>query len=100
MTTALPEFVTRLSETSYEFRIWVQPGAHKTCLAGIHDHCLKLKLKAPPVDNKANKEMISSLSSLLGVRSRDILLKSGSKSRRKVVHISMDKEPDWKIFEV
>ncbi len=95
----LPEFVSRLSETVYEFRIWAQPGAKETCPAGIHDQCLKLKLKAPPVDNKANKEMISSLAKILGVKPGDIVLKKGHKSRRKVVHINIKREPNWEVFE-
>lgn len=95
----LPEFVTKISETVYELRIWVQPGANRSCQAGIHDQCLKLKVKSPPVDNKANKEIVSSLAKMLNLRPRDVRLKKGHKSRRKVIHITIEKEPDWNIFE-
>ena len=35
----------------------VRPGASKTECAGLYGESMKLTLKAPPVDGKANKEL-------------------------------------------
>jgi len=46
---------------------------------------LKLAIQAPPVDGKANEEVIKFLAGLLTIPLRDITLKSGAQGRRKQV---------------
>jgi uncharacterized protein (TIGR00251 family) len=36
----------------------VQPGAKRTEVAGVHGDALKIRLAAPPVDGKANAELV------------------------------------------
>jgi len=69
------------------FRVWAQPGARATEPAGEREGALKLKIAAPPVDGKANKECVRFLSSLFGVSSREVEIKSGHSSRTKVVRV-------------
>jgi len=33
--------------------VYIQPGASKTELAGLHGGCIKIRIAAPPVDNAA-----------------------------------------------
>lgn len=68
--------------------VHVQPKASRNSVSGIHDNCLKIAVTSPPVDGKANKAIIQFLSKLLKIPKKDILLKSGQSSRRKLFHIS------------
>jgi len=65
----------------------VQPGARKSEIAGVHGDALKVRLAAPPVEGKANAELLRYLSHEFGVAARDVTLVSGEKSRRKIVCI-------------
>lgn len=66
----------------------IQPGAKRSELAGEHGERLKIRLQAPPVDGKANTELIRFLGKLFGVPRRDIQIESGELSRQKRVRIS------------
>jgi uncharacterized protein (TIGR00251 family) len=65
----------------------VQPGAGRTAVAGTHGAALKLKLAAPPVDGKANAELLRFLADAFGVPLRNVALERGMASRTKVVRI-------------
>jgi uncharacterized protein (TIGR00251 family) len=80
-------YLTQLADGTILLRLHVQPKASKTRIAGIHDGCLKLAIAAPPVDGKANQEVVKFLADLLAIPSRDITLKSGAQGRRKQVVI-------------
>ncbi len=64
-------------------RLHVQPKASKTRIVGLFDGCLKLAILAPPVDGKANEEVVKFLASVLAIPNRDITLKSGLQGRKK-----------------
>ncbi len=65
--------------------LYIQPGASKSEIIGEHNGSLKIKIKAPPVDGKANDEVIAFMAKTLGVSKRDISLVKGDKSREKKV---------------
>lgn len=65
----------------------VQPGVKRTEVAGLHGDALKIKLAAPPVDGKANAALLKFIAETFGVPLRQVTLKQGEKSRRKVVEI-------------
>ena len=64
-------------------KIYTQPRASRTRVVGMHDGMLKIACTSPPVDGKANKELIDFFSRMLRVAKRDIELKRGQSSRRK-----------------
>jgi uncharacterized protein (TIGR00251 family) len=66
----------------------VQPGASRTEVAGTHGDALKVRLAAPPVDGKANAELLRFLAEAFGVPRRDVTLLRGESSRAKVVRIT------------
>ncbi len=66
----------------------VQPGAKKTEVAGLHGDALKIRLSAPPVEGQANAALLSWLADFFRVPKRQVILKHGETSRRKVVAIS------------
>jgi uncharacterized protein (TIGR00251 family) len=55
---------------------------------GIRDDgALVVALKAPPVDGKANAELVKLLAGALGVKKRAVRIASGHNGRRKVIDI-------------
>ncbi len=63
----------------------VQPRASKTEVVGWHGGAIKIRIKAPPVDGAANKELIRYLSKTLGIPKSSISIATGQSSRRKQV---------------
>ena len=63
----------------------IQPGASRTALAGLHGEALKIRLAAPPVDGKANAELIALIADHFGCRKQDVAIKTGASARIKRV---------------
>ncbi len=59
------------------------PRASKTAIQGLHGDALKIRLRAPPVDGKANEALLEFLAETLGLPSRNLRLVSGETSRQK-----------------
>lgn len=68
-------------------KIRVIPRAKKTAVQGLHGEQLKIRLNAPPVDGKANKELIAFLSRETGVPRSGIELIGGETSRDKQIRL-------------
>ena len=62
--------------------VYVQPKAKKNEIEGVDEWRgrLKVRIKAPPVEGKANKELVKFLSKLLGA---EVSLVRGETSREK-----------------
>ncbi len=75
----------------------MSPGSSRTEFHSVMDDgCFKIRLKAPPVDGKANAELVRWLSRQFGVSAGSVQIKSGSSSRRKTVKIvSPPITPPW-----
>ena len=71
----------------WRLRVAVQPGASRTEVVGVHDGCLKLRIAAPPVDGRANDELVRWLARQLEVPRAQLRIASGESSRRKSVAI-------------
>ncbi len=67
--------------------IHLQPGAKKNICVGVSHSVLKIKVKSPPINDRANKELIATLSTLLDIHQQSISLK-GERSRYKTAIIS------------
>ena len=66
----------------------IQPGAKSTGVVGEHGDRLKLKISAPPVDNKANAFLLDWVASQLGMPKSAVSLVRGAASRQKTVAVS------------
>lgn len=64
-------------------RVHAQPGAKRTEVAGLHGESLKIRVAAPPLEDRANEALAAFLAERLGVARRDVKLASGAKSREK-----------------
>ncbi|MBI4652425.1 YggU family protein [Candidatus Desantisbacteria bacterium] len=69
------------------FRIRVQPKSSRTEIYGIVNETIKLRLAAPPTDNKANLECIAFLSKKFCIPKSSIQILQGQKSREKIIKI-------------
>lgn len=74
------------------FAVRVQPGAKSDEILGWIDDAqgnplLKLRLRAPALEGRANAALIDFLAESLGVRSRQILIEKGGKSRGKIIAV-------------
>ncbi|OIP44633.1 MAG: YggU family protein [Deltaproteobacteria bacterium CG2_30_63_29] len=72
---------------STRIELHVIPKAKRTAVAGMHDGRIKLEIAAPPVDGKANLEVVRFLSKTLKLKKADVRLVSGLTSRQKVVEL-------------
>lgn len=65
----------------------VQPRASKDELAGTMDGALKIRLRAPALENRANEALIEFLADLLKTAKSAVRIQSGAQSRSKRVEI-------------
>lgn len=63
------------------------PNSSKNEICGVMENALKVKIKAPAVENKANLELVKYFSKLLKVSKSSISLVSGSTSKIKSLYI-------------
>jgi uncharacterized protein (TIGR00251 family) len=71
-----------------ELKLYIQPGASKTEIVGLHGDSLKIKIKSPPVEGEANLELLKFLQKKLKLKKDQLELIRGEKSRNKVVLIT------------
>ena len=68
-------------------RVHVIPNAKIDGVAGEHDGAIKIKLRAPAIEGKANTALVRFLADKLKLPRNAIVLQRGDKSRDKLVRI-------------
>ena len=63
------------------------PNAKIDQIAGEHAGAIKIKLRAPAVEGKANAALINFLAERLNMSARTIVLLHGQRSRNKIIRI-------------
>lgn len=76
----------------------MQPGARETGVAGFYQQCLRVRLAAPAVDNKANKALVAFVADALGLKKSQVTIERGHASRKKHLALACTAEPDWRVF--
>lgn len=79
--------------------IKVKPNARVSALMPGTDGVWTARLKAPPVDGRANKELIAVLAAYWGCPPSRIRIKSGAGARIKQVCIDTDDPPNLKRID-
>jgi uncharacterized protein len=69
-------------------RVHVVPNAMSDCIVGEHGGAVKIKLRAPAVEGKANAALISFLAEQLNISRGAIALERGHKSRDKLIRVN------------
>jgi|GEM_PF-594412 len=69
-------------------RLWVRakPGARRAQLTLV-DEQLVVSVTAPPVDGKANADIVACVAALIGVRKSQVRLHTGARARDKELHV-------------
>ena len=68
-------------------RFHIVPNAKQNKVMGERGAAIKIKLRAPAVEGKANAALRSFLAEELKISERSIVLERGQKSREKIIHI-------------
>lgn len=68
-------------------QVKVKPNAKASLLAQAKDGTWLAQLKSPPVDGKANRELIELVAEHFGCRKADVTIRSGAAGRMKLVQI-------------
>ncbi|MFI3291827.1 MAG: DUF167 family protein [Opitutales bacterium] len=74
-------------ENNQLIAIKIIPNSSKNQFVGILDGALKIKITAPPIEGKANAQLIKFLSKQSGVSKSKIIIESGSTSKHKMISI-------------
>lgn len=75
------------SAQAWLLRIRLQPAARRSGVAGEHGDRLKIAVRAPAVEGKANEALLRWLSEQLGVPRTTVTLVSGQTSRDKRIAV-------------
>lgn len=71
-------------------QVKVKPNSKRQSIEEAPDGSLLVHLKSPPVDGKANEELIALLAKKFDVPKSKITIKSGLSSKTKLVEIDTD----------
>jgi uncharacterized protein (TIGR00251 family) len=81
--------------------VHVMPNAARTQIQGLHDGALHVRLKAPPVEGKANLALQAWLAKALGVPKAAVELVRGATARRKQLRVAASHVPqaNWPALQ-
>lgn len=65
----------------------VKPNSKQVSITEETDGSLTVRLHSPPVDGKANQELIALLSKRFGIPKSQIIIKSGLSSKNKLIEL-------------
>ncbi len=71
------------------FNVKAVPNSSKNLIVGLLDNSLKIKIKAPAVENAANKELIKFFSKRFKISKSDINFIGGMNSKRKKIKLPL-----------
>ena len=81
------DITENISNATVTFSVRVQPRASKDEIAGVMEGALKIRLRAPAVENRANEALVEFLADLLKTAKSAVRIQSGAQSRLKRVEI-------------
>jgi hypothetical protein len=69
-------------------RVKVKPNSRVDELAALADGSYEARVKAPPIDGKANAALIALIATHFGLRKAQVTIKSGASGRQKLVQLA------------
>jgi uncharacterized protein len=70
------------------FAVRVQPRARRTGIAGTHGDALRIALATPPIDGRANDELLRYFADLFRVSRSAVHILAGENGRNKIIRIA------------
>ena len=86
-------------EDYFIINLKVVPNAKKSEIVGVLDDALKIKISAPPVEGKANAQIIKFFCDYLNVSKSKLEIISGEKSKYKLLKVKALFKDFEKVFE-
>ncbi|KAL2528097.1 hypothetical protein Fot_20698 [Forsythia ovata] len=80
-----PACIRLIPPSSVAITIHAKPGSKIATITDFDDEALGVQIDAPAKDGEANAALLDYISSVIGVKRRQVSIGSGSKSRDKVV---------------
>lgn len=80
-----PACLRSVPPSSVAITIHAKPGSKLSSITDISDEALGVQIDAPAKDGEANAALLDYISSVIGVKKRQVSIGAGSKSRDKVV---------------
>ncbi|KAG5035924.1 hypothetical protein AAZX31_04G196300 [Glycine max] len=80
-----PSCIRSVPPSSVAITIHAKPGSKSASVTDISDEAVGVQIDAPARDGEANAALLDYISSVLGVKRRQVSLGTGSKSRDKTV---------------
>lgn len=77
-----------LDDEHNDIIVHIKPNAGSNSIKGFKEGALYLGIAAPPVNNRANSELVKYLSKILGISKSCVDIKRGLTSSTKVIHVS------------
>jgi len=68
-------------------QVKIRPRARRAGFRGFLGDCVKIDVQAPPVDGRANEELIEMIASLAGVPGSCVSILLGKTSARKTIEV-------------
>ncbi len=78
----------RVREEAATFEVHVLPRASREGVAGVAGTAVRVRLTAPPLENRANEALVRFLSAALEVPRSRVEIVTGKRGRKKVVRVS------------
>ncbi|XP_068662136.1 uncharacterized protein [Aristolochia californica] len=80
-----PACLRLISPSTVAITIHAKPGSKVATITDLSEEAVGVQIDAPAKDGEANAALLEYISSVLGVKRRQVSIRSGSKSRDKVV---------------
>ena len=87
-----------MSEKSVIIQVQIQPRSSKNEITGLHNGRLKIKISAPPVDGKANQNLIEFIAKELRVSKSKVEIVKGHTSKLKTLKVSGITQEFYRLF--
>jgi uncharacterized protein (TIGR00251 family) len=76
------------AEANISIQVRVQPNAARNEVVGFADGVLQVRVAAPPIKGKANRELVAFLSHVLMVSKSRVAILRGHTAKNKVIAVS------------
>lgn len=84
--------LSAITPTSCRLGVRAQPGARRSAVVGVWNGRLKIAVRSPAEDGRANEELIEVLADALGLKRQGLVLLGGAKGRLKEISLALPLE--------